>query len=230
MNFKAVKYAPAGIQTVGKNRLRVEFDTTEQRDDTLNRLQPSDNIRAEPSKQLNPMIILKEVSKHTPAEELTKLITSQNTEVEALQPGTEDLKLKFERRNRNEKLYNAVLLTSPSIFKKIIELGRLNVDHQRIHVEEFVPLLQCYKCLQFGHLKRHCTSETDSCAHCGDNTHAFISCPTKDNQDTTKCYNCSSKNQKLNTTLDTSHSPTSDKCPIKVAMRSRVVGKINYGA
>lgn len=230
VHFKKVNYAPAGVRNIGKNRLRVEFDTAAQRDETLQRMQPSDSIRAEPSKQLRPMIILKGISKHTPSEELRSLIVNQNADIESLQPELEELHLRFERRNRNDKLYNAVFITSPRIWKKVIELGRLNVDHQRVHVEEFVPLLQCFKCLQFGHLKKHCSGDADSCAHCGESGHLITSCPTKSNCESPHCLNCHNKNLRTKSNIDTNHSPTSDRCPFRTAMRNRVVEKINYSA
>lgn len=208
----------------------MEFDTAAQRDETLQRMQSSTNIRAEPSRQLKPMIILKGISKHTAAEELRNLIVSQNAEVEALEPATDELHLRFERRNRNDKLYNAVFITSPRVWKKIIHLGRLNLDHQRVHVEEFVPLMQCFKCLQFGHLKKHCTRDVDSCAHCSESSHTLATCPTRNDQEKTNCLNCTNKNLRSKTNLDTKHSPTSDICPLRTAMRDRVISKINYEA
>lgn len=230
INFKTVSYAPAGIQPVGKNRLRVEFDTVDQRDETLKRLESSTEIRAEPSRKLKPMIILKGVTKQTPTDELTKLIIQQNPEIGLMRPSTEDLQYRFERRNKNDKLYNAVILTSPPIWRKIIELGRLNVDHQKVHAEEFVPLLQCYKCSQFGHLKKHCTREETLCTHCGIESHTFETCPSKNNKEDASCGNCSNRDKRLNTTSNTKHSATSNKCPVKEAMRNRVMGRIDYGA
>lgn len=228
VNFREVTYAPAGIKPVGRNRLRVEFDTTGQRDETLKRMQASSEIRAEPSRRLKPMIILKGVSKQTAPEELTQLIVRQNAEIEALQPLSDDLQFRFQRLNKNENLYNAVLLSTPRIWRKLVELGRINVDHQRVHVEEFVPLLQCFKCLQYGHLKKYCTGDSTPCSHCGTDGHTFATCPSKN--DEAKCFNCNSKNQRLNTTSDTRHSATSSNCPVKDAMRSRVIAKIDYGA
>ncbi|XP_072948355.1 uncharacterized protein [Epargyreus clarus] len=229
IHFKEVNYAPAGIQPVGRNKLRVEFDTADQRDETLKRLESSTDIRAEPSRKLRPMVILKGVYKDTPVEELTELIVKQNAEVYALQPGPDDLQFRFERRNKNNKLYNAVFITSPSTWKKLMELGRINVNHQRIHVEEFVPLLQCYKCLQFGHLKKYCSSEVGSCSHCGEDNHTLATCPARNEPEKINCYNCNIKNHKLNIMSDTRHSPTSDNCPLREAMRDRVQGKIDYG-
>lgn len=230
INFKSVSYAPAGIQPVGKNRLRVEFDTVDQRDETLKRLETSTEIRAEPSRKLRPMVILKGISKQTPTDELTTLIMQQNPEVGLLRPSPEDLKYRFDRRNKNDKLYNAVLLTSPPIWKKIIELGRLNIDHQKVHVEEYVPLLQCYKCLQFGHLRKYCTNDETLCTHCGVEGHTFDSCPSKNNQSNANCSNCSNRDKRLNTTSNTKHSATSNNCPMRETMRNRVMERIDYGS
>ncbi|XP_072948356.1 uncharacterized protein [Epargyreus clarus] len=222
INFKEVTYAPASVQPVGRNRLRVEFDSVDQRDETLKRLEnTSAEIRAEPSRKLRPMVILKGVFKETATDELTRLIVQQNPEVGLLRPTAEDLQYRFVRRNKNDKLYNAVLLASPCVWRKIIELGRLNVDHQKVHVEEFVPLLQCFKCLQFGHLRKHCTKDDVLCAHCGAENHTVEKCPSKDKSEEANCSNCVSRGKRLGTSFDTKHSANSDRCPIRDAMRSR---------
>lgn len=230
INFKQVGYAPAGVQPVGKNKLRVEFDTTEQRDETLKRLEAVPDIRAEPSRRLKPMVIVKGIYKQTATDELTQLIIQQNPEVGLLKPSTQDLQFRFVRRNRRENLYNAVMLTSPPIWRKIIELGRLNIDHQKVHVEEFVPLLQCYKCLQFGHLRKYCASNETLCTQCGAEGHTFDTCPSKNNTDEANCSNCNTRNQRLHTTSSTMHSATSNKCPVREAMRNRVMSRIDYGS
>lgn len=229
INFKDVNYAPSVVRPIGKNKLKVEFDTLPQRDETLKRLEMSTFVRAEPTRKLKPMVILKGVSRETSKDHLIDIILKQNDEINQLKPTSDELQIKFERKNKNIKLYNAVLLTGPSIWKKLMEMGRVNVDHQKVHVEEFIPLLQCYKCLQFGHLKNHCSSSDNPCSHCGDCNHTFNTCPLKNNNDSVKCFNCHNKNIKSKTSTDTKHSSTSNFCPLKIAMKNIVIEKVDYG-
>ncbi|XP_050676833.1 uncharacterized protein LOC126973533 [Leptidea sinapis] len=54
---------------------------------------------------------------------------------------------------------------SPQIWKRVTENGQLHIDIQRIQVEDQSPLLQCTRCLGYGHGKRFCKEEVDSCSH-----------------------------------------------------------------
>ncbi|CAG4949792.1 unnamed protein product [Parnassius apollo] len=59
ISYRTANYAPARVQAVSNHKLRVEFDTTEQRNDTLQKLKSSEHVSVEPAKGLRPMIILK---------------------------------------------------------------------------------------------------------------------------------------------------------------------------
>lgn len=124
------------------------------------------------------MVILKGIHKDVSHDELADIIHYQNELVRSA-GSREELKFKFKKPNRNGNLYNAVFITTPSIFKAMIHSEKINIDHQRIHLEEFSPLLQCFKCLQFRHTRARCSSSDVICTHCASTEHTFKDCPVK---------------------------------------------------
>ncbi|CAG4948660.1 unnamed protein product [Parnassius apollo] len=124
-SYRESTYAPARIQRVSNNKLRIEFDNQQQRDDTLSRLETSDEVKAEPVRSLRPMVILKGISKDVPVEDLVKIKRHQNTELAEIANDSIDLNdtylsLRFKRNNRNENLYNAVFLVGPKFYRKMM--------------------------------------------------------------------------------------------------------------
>ncbi|CAG5043528.1 unnamed protein product [Parnassius apollo] len=182
ISYRTANYAPARVQAVSNHKLRVEFDTTEQRNDTLQKLKSSEHVSVEPAKGLRPMIILKGISKDIPAEEIAGIVRGQNPELKEAFIEDDDMRLRFRRSNKNPGLYNAVFLVAPKLFRKFIEKGKISVDYQRLHISEFSPFLQCHRCLQFGHIKKYCTAATSQCSHCSSKEHTGEKCPDKGKQ------------------------------------------------
>lgn len=230
VSFRNSGYAPTRIQPVSNHKLRVEFENEKQRDDTLQRLTENKNsIRAEPARGLKPMIILKGISRDVPANELADIIKGQNAELADLMNG-ENLTLRFKRDNRNDRLYNAVFLTESKLYKKMLDLGRLCIEHQRVYVGGFSPFLQCHKCLQFGHMKAKCTAQESPCAHCASTQHQLDICPNKNKPHSAKCFNCDTHNKRFQTKFDTQHAANSIACPRLRAMKERVLNRVDYGS
>lgn len=120
-------------------------------------------------------------------------------------------------------------MVTPKIWREITKQGRINVDHQKVHTEEFSTHVQCFKCMQFGHNKNHCTSETQPCSYCADKTHSFCNCPYKKDQAKLNCLNCINHNLNHNLKKNTNHSATSNTCPIVQIMIHRAAQKTDYG-
>lgn len=227
-DFKSLNFAPARVQSLSKLKFRVEFDSEEQRSETLKRLAKDPNLNAETARKLKPMVILKGVSKDIPQEELKDLILHQNPSIQSVIKDESDITFKFDRKNRNEKLYNAVFIVNPPVFHAMINLVKINVDYLRIHCEEFSPFLQCFKCLQFGHTRNKCSANTETCSHCT-GTHDLEQCPVKGDAKKSLCLNCKTHNAKFKGKDNTSHRATSTKCPRVKAMLIKVREKIDYG-
>lgn len=231
ISFRDTNFTPANVQFVSNNKLRVEFDSPEHMEVTLKKIgEFNPDITAEISKKLKPMLVVKGVSSDITPESLKDIILNQNECVKDNIKNSNDLIFKFKRTNKNPQLYNAVFMSAPYLWRIIVNQNKLNVDHQRVHVEEFCPLLQCFKCLKFGHTRKFCKSDETHCSYCSGN-HEFKDCPVKKDNSQAICYNCKAyheKSNKNNEKLD--HSATSDHCPRKQFMVVRTRNRVDYGS
>ncbi|CAG5039747.1 unnamed protein product [Parnassius apollo] len=214
IHFKHYTFSPAEVKQVSNNKLRVEFDTQEQRDKIIEAINcPESLVNADIAKKLKPMLILKGIHIDTPVTELKDIIINQNPTIKNLVKTPDDISYRFMRNNKNKKLYNTVFMVTPQIWRTAVELQKLNIDHQRVHVEDHPAYLQCYKCLLFGHTKKHCPEDKLHCSHCSSSGHSYKDCPDKKEVSKIDCYNCIAHNKKYNLNLNTKHSATSLRCP-----------------
>lgn len=229
ISFRHLDYNPSAVKIISPNQVRVEFDTEHQRNETLTKINLSDQITAVPGRKLKPMIILKGISRDIKPEDLTDIITKQNPTIKSFCPTdpAQNIKFKFIRKNRKNHLYNAVFIVSPPIWREITNLEKIKIDHQRIHTEDFSPLLQCYKCLSFGHISKSCKINEINCSHCA-LPHELVNCPNKLDK-TPTCINCSKHNQTFGTNLNSTHSATSTSCPRLQSAKARVAKDTDYG-
>lgn len=223
VSFKDVSFAPAKVQPVSNGKVRVEFDDVNQRDIALDKLKSVKDVKAEPARRSRPLVIVKGVSKDVSEDDVAGLIIQQNPGLNATD---DDVRRRFVRRNRKDHLFNIVFEVSPTVRVKLLQQQRVNVDHQRLRVDDFSSLLQCYKCLGFGHTRAKCTSDVNVCSYCASTDHRFDVCPNKDDKDKLKCHNCS----KSGKTSDVKHSATSAKaCPQIKSMQKRIISRTDYG-
>lgn len=229
ISFKQSTYAPVGVRPLSKSKLRVEFETSEQRDETLDRLRDSGKVTAEPARKTRPLFILKGITKEVTAEELVQVLKCQNPGVG--DPDRDgDVEIRFLRNNRKPNLYNAVLSAEPAAWRKAIELERVNIDHQKVRVHEFTPFIQCRVCLQFGHTSKNCGEGAPAtCAYCAGAGHNQTECPDREKKAPPKCCNCVQRNQKFSNRGEVAHMASSSSCPILRAVRKRVESNIDYG-
>lgn len=230
-DFRNTNYSPAGYAFVSNNKIRVEFDNTEQRNETLKMIntKKDQTIKAEEARMLNPMFIIKGISKETTPESLQEIIIRQN-DLNQNANQSPPITLKQVKNNKNPNLYNATFMTTPQTFREIIPKERININHQRVHVEEYIPILQCYNCMQIGHISSRCTKDHPTCSYCAAQTHTFKDCPVKNDTKRNSCINCTIHYQihKINKTPP-QHSATSNLCPRITSAMERLRTKINYG-
>ncbi|CAK1543715.1 unnamed protein product [Leptosia nina] len=232
VSFRDTNFTPAGVHFVSNGKLRVEFDRPEHLEVALKKIGESNpELEAEVSRKLKPMFIVKGVSSDISPDVLKTLIINQNDVIKNNIANEADLEFKFKRPNRNSNLYNAVFISAPNVWRHVIHCLKLNVDHQRIHVEDFTPLLQCFKCLKFGHTRKFCKTEETHCSHCASSSHEFKDCPHKKDQSKLTCYNCKSYNEKNSgSNGPLNHGAASDACPRKQHMVGRTKSKVDYGS
>ena len=228
VSFKDATFAPARVIPVSKNKWKVEFDNVQQKDETLKKVKKVKDLKAEDAKRRRPMLILKGINKSVKREEIVDLIGRQNPSV--TKASEQDMRLCFLRNNKNENLFNAIIEVTPQIRNSLLELRRVSIDHQRVHVSDFSPFVQCYKCLQFGHTKAHCGADVFPCSHCASTEHTFKDCDVSENASKLRCYNCHKHNVDNEGSIDDAHSATSTKnCPRVKAIMKRINERVDYG-
>ena len=231
VTFRDAEYAPARVQHVSHNKIRVEFDNVQQRDEALNRTQKVKTLEVQEAKRRRPMLILKGVHKDVEKDEVLELVGRNNPSIKSAIKGEGDVRVCFLRRNRNENLYNVVIEVTPLVRVRMLEIGRINIDHQRVHVCDFSPFVQCHHCLQFGHTKNKCPENTPTaCYHCASTEHIFEDCPKEvwEDDKKTRCFNCHQHNVKTNGSAKENHCALSEACPKVKAMKQRINERIQY--
>ncbi|XP_063835567.1 uncharacterized protein LOC135084759 [Ostrinia nubilalis] len=89
------------------------------------------------------------------------------------------------------------------------EAGTVHIDLQNIRVADQSPLVQCTRCLGYGHSKRFCTESADVCSHCG-GAHVSTDCAEKLAGGAPSCRNCQRAKAE-----QVQHNAFSSDCPVR---------------
>jgi hypothetical protein len=169
----------------------------------------------------DPMVVLRDVLKITPNEEIYKTLRAQNRALfEGLDDENARMQFKYERRARNPHARHIVLAVAPSLWSRALELGAVRLDLQRVRVEDQSPLVQCSICLGYGHGRKFCKETTERCSHCG-GSHLRAECEVMLAGLPPSCTNCCAAKMR-----DVGHNAFDAVCPIRkrwdAIARSRV--------
>ncbi|CAG9783594.1 unnamed protein product [Diatraea saccharalis] len=152
------------------------------------KLENSKGISVEKIENKNPLILIKEVQYRMQDEELIQLIINQNKEYFKKEEDKE-IKIKFKKKAINQERSHAVMQVKPDVWRAMTEAGRVYIGMERLKVEDQSPLIQCTKCLGFGHGKKFCQESASRCSHCGD-PHLRANCPERKAGRPPRCCNC----------------------------------------
>lgn len=186
------------------------------------------NLVAKEGKRLAPTVVLKGIEKETKDDEIVEYILQQNDSIfEAVGQDKEAIKLQRTFRNRNsDRLRNAVLTVNSDVREAMISQGRISIGYQRVQVEDSCPIMQCYKCMGFGHSLARCMESKDRCLHCA-GEHKSMSCTKKEQEEEHHCWNCI-KMAKGKTEVS-KHRANDKNCPYRIKMMMRTMERVNYG-
>lgn len=158
----------------------------------------------------DPLIILLGVLQSHTDEDILGALRTQNRNLLRGVSGSEDrMEVKFRKRARNPHTAHVILKVSPIIWARLTEAGAVYVDIQRVRVADQTPLVQCSRCLGYGHGKRLCQETVDVCSHCG-GPHLKTECENWTTQTTPTCCNCHRAKME-----STDHNAFSSDCPIR---------------
>lgn len=215
------------IERVRKGRDRkiiMGCRTVEQREKIKDKINKAGkHLVVEEVKNKDPMLVLRGVlSVHTD-EDILEALRNQNGDVfRGLSDGEARVGVKFRRRARNPHTNHIVLTASPAVWRRALEKSRLWVDMQAVPVEDQSPLVQCTRCLGYGHGRRFCKEAVDICCHCG-GPHLRAECPHWLAAEEPQCRNCV-----LAKMAHCVHSAFSGDCPIRKRMDEIARASVAY--
>ncbi|CAG9135416.1 unnamed protein product [Plutella xylostella] len=92
----------------------------------------------------------------------------------------EELEMRVVRRTRGRTsiMHNIIVELGPKIWQRLCD-QRVRVGYQVVNVVDQSPVVQCFKCMGYGHTARICRAE-ERCGHCG-GAHETRSCPQRPN-------------------------------------------------
>ncbi|CAH2095694.1 unnamed protein product [Euphydryas editha] len=187
------------------------FGTVEERKKAQDRLaKKGSGLVVEEVKNRDPLLVLRGVLAVNTDGDVIKALRNQNRDLfNNLGPGEDRLLVKYRRRTRNPHLVNVVLSTSPTLWARITGVGSVHVDLMRVRAEDQSPLVQCTRCLGYGHGRKYCKDPADLCSHCG-GPHLKAKCTDWLAGSPPSCRNC--RRAKFD---NIEHNAFSDDCPVR---------------
>lgn len=167
-------------------------------------------LKAEDIQNKDPLVILYGVLKTNTDDDIIKALKTQNKNlIEEASSKCDNIEIRYRRKARNPHTEHVVAKVPPLIWKRLTEAGAVHIDIQRIRVADQSPLVQCSRCLGYGHGKRFCREEVDVCSHCG-GPHLRAECLDWMAEAAPNCINCSKAK------IDRrDHSAFSSECPVR---------------
>ena len=138
----------------------------------------------------DPLVMLADVLSYNTDDDIAGAILKQNQHLLGeLKKDEVRVAVKYRKRARNPHECHVVVQVSPPVWKVLTRAGRAHIDLQRVRVYDQTPLVQCTKCLGFGHGRKNCTGKDDLCSHCG-GPHLRAECPLHLAGEPPRCLNC----------------------------------------
>ena len=212
------------IRKAKDRKVIIGFGTREEMGKVKERLEKSGkklNVAEIPNK--DPLVVLKDVAKSNKDEDIIRGLRNQNKHLlKSLSKDDDRMEVRFRRRARNSLMDHVVLKVSPMIWGRLIKAGAVHIDVQKVRVLDQSPLVQCSRCLGYGHSRRFCRDTADLCCYCG-GTHMSIDCRERREGCPPKCINCTrAKFGPVN------HSAFSEECPVRRRWDDLARGAVQY--
>ena len=210
VDFKSTGVTVDRVRKAKNRKVVLSFE----REEDAKRLQ--DNIHSNKTLQVkqaltsNPQVIVKNILNYHSDEDIIDHIRAQNKKLFTdLRAEDKSIRVRYRKRTRNELQCHAVLEVSPQLHRRMLEGGTVHIGLQKRPVEDQSPLVQCAKCLGFGHTKTLCKERDQLCNYCGEQ-HSWQDCPSRSSGDPPQCKNCVRAKENTTAAPHVAFSPT---CP-----------------
>lgn len=183
------------LRNTKSGKIIVETDTKEELDKILQNPKIQEcGLTTELTTARKPRVMVFDVPRGSAEEGIVAAIFTQNKEIfgtRTLEEVKGGMRLVYKTGLRERTTENWVFECSPEIRNALRTRDRIYLGWERCRVVDHVSLSRCYKCLDFGHIAKHCGAEGTTCGHCGKDGHKKESCTDKDKPPT--CGLCKRK-------------------------------------
>lgn len=168
------------------------------------------HLVVEEVKNKDPLLILRDVLSINTDEDVLKALNNQNRNIfHGLSDEEGRVEIKYRRKARNPHTGHVIISVSPTVWRRAVDAGTLHIDLQRVRVADQSPLVQCTRCLAYGHGRRVCKETADLCSHCG-GPHLRMQCAEWLAGNPPTCRNCT--NSRIG---NSGHNAFSSECQVR---------------
>lgn len=212
------------IRKVRNQKVLVSTSRKEDFEKIKTKVQKNEKLVAQETNNRNPLVLLRNVFKYITDDIVKEAITKQNKEMikDLKSDEIAQTKVKYRRTARNPLQDNIILEVHPKLWQNLMASRKLFVDIQRVAVEDKSPLVQCTRCLGFGHGRGICTEQKDKCSHCGQE-HLRTKCPEYQEGKQARCINCTRAGLK-----DLGHDALGNECPTRAKWDAIARSRVQY--
>lgn len=182
--------------------------------------------------QSRPIFIPKMTISYVPkyislGESVTELIVKSNEWLEEMIENGECFEVLFTYEVKDWG--SIVCRVSPKIRAALRFHGNMiKVENRSCPIKDRFHVLQCGKCLEFGHRTKVCRKETVKCTHCAED-HMWKDCPHKEVKEKLCCSNCLvTADRDSSFASSTNHEVRSRECPIYQRHLKRQIERTNW--
>lgn len=174
-------------------------------------------------KNKDPLVVFRDVLRNNTDEAIVKAIRIQNRNMlQGIGKADDRIEIRYRRNARNPHTAHIVARVSPIIWQRMTDAATIHIDMQRVRVEDQSPLIQCSRCLGYGHGKRFCRDAVDVCSHCG-GQHLRTECAELQADTPPSCVNC------VKTKMDkVDHNAFNSECPVRRRWEAMARSTIAY--
>ncbi|XP_023209813.1 uncharacterized protein LOC111612785 [Centruroides sculpturatus] len=199
-----------------KFRVKTEQDVENLKNAIEELPEMNDKVKITKPKKRNPKLILLNVPNTKGKDELLHKLYEQNKEIrgkfssETFKQGC-DISHAIPSKKRKDHRHIIVAVV-PAIRNTLIPLKQLSYEWGHLIVDDYIPIVRCFKCTGFGHIAKFC-DQSEKCSQCT-KKHNYKDC-TKRHEEP-KCINCykANKRQPEDFKYRTDHNAFSANCPL----------------
>ncbi|KAH9510470.1 hypothetical protein DERF_008989 [Dermatophagoides farinae] len=187
-------------------------------------------VKARVLAKKKPRLLLLGIERDIPDDGFKDALLAQNVHLKCLMNGSNELIDLVMSKNDRVGSKFAIFSVSPNIYRLCLDMKFLFIGHKACVVKKGDSVIQCFKCLRFGHTNRVCANDP-VCKYCHHH-HISNECPNASREIMSSCSNCKSKNLSRRGGMrpfPVDHSVFSKDCPQYLLAEKRLNESIDYG-